>query len=242
MHALDFDDMAFGGHGSSCVLGGVLARGEQDGIDGAAILVAYVAGMELFSNLERFDRAPTALTATGWHATSVRGLIGATVATAHVATDDARIAQHAILTSLVGGCATVGGFGSMVKPVHAGLVATNAVRSTELALAGLTGRTGALVGPGSFEQVYLPAGVDWGGLIGALGLVTGSAGSGPTVKCYPCCAGNQRAMAGVERLMTEAALTAADVASVELHVDPELARLLHVDWPSDRYEAKFRSG
>ena len=70
-HALDFDDVAMGGHPSTVLVPTVLAEAEALGLGGAEAVRAYLVGYEVWSEL--FRREPDAYHLKGWHPTAVLG-------------------------------------------------------------------------------------------------------------------------------------------------------------------------
>src|SRR5215472_6979992 len=56
-HALDYDDVGLRGHPSTALVPAILAEGEVLGSTGADMTVAYVAGYEVWADLQRRDPA-----------------------------------------------------------------------------------------------------------------------------------------------------------------------------------------
>ena len=79
-HILDYDDIneSMGGHPTGPVLGAVLALGEKLGASGRECLVAYLIGVETETKIGR--ALITTLYRTGWHPTSVLGVMGSAAA------------------------------------------------------------------------------------------------------------------------------------------------------------------
>lgn len=122
-HALDFDDYDFPAisHPSAVLVPALLALGEERGSSGSDVLDAYIVGYEAMAcvgkadNMLRYQR--------GWHATATLGTLGAAVACARLARHDiqATAAALSIATSMAAGFKSQ--FGTMTKPLHAGLAA-----------------------------------------------------------------------------------------------------------------------
>ena len=81
-HALDYDDVALGGHPSTVLVPAVLAEGEHLDASGADALRAYLVGYEVWAELLSRDPDPYHL--KGWHPTAVMGTVGAAAAVAHL--------------------------------------------------------------------------------------------------------------------------------------------------------------
>ena len=81
-HALDYDDVALGGHPSTVLAPAILAEGEHLGASGADAIRAYLVGYEVWAEL--LSREPDAYHLKGWHPTAVLGTVGAAAAVAHL--------------------------------------------------------------------------------------------------------------------------------------------------------------
>src|SRR5213594_2543738 len=81
-HALDYDDLnqSLSGHPSAPILPAALALGERQRVSGAALLAAFVVGVEIEAKLGR--ALNPGHYETGWHATSTLGVLGAAGAAA----------------------------------------------------------------------------------------------------------------------------------------------------------------
>src|SRR5690606_3313783 len=91
----------------------------------------------------------------GWHATATVGAIGAAAACARLLALDAVRAGHAlsIATSMAGGFMSQ--FGTMMKPVHAGLAAKAGVMAASLARNGMKAGTETLDGPTGMNRLMV---------------------------------------------------------------------------------------
>jgi len=160
-HALDYDDVTWGliGHPSVSLVPAVFAVGETIGASGRDALHAYVVGFEVMAKLGRTTQPRHSLDG-GWHATGTIGAFGATAACCKLLGLDAERTAHAlgIVYSMTSG--NVSNFGTMCKPLHAGLAARNAVEASLWAQAGFTSLPHPFDGPRGFHEVYsrgLPA-------------------------------------------------------------------------------------
>ena len=122
-HALDFDDNfdPAKAHATAVLAPAILALAETEGASGRACLDAYVAGLQILGRVGQ--GVNPAHRNRGWHATATVGAIGAAAACARLLRLDARAAGYAlsIATSMAGGFMSQ--FGTMTKPLHAGLAA-----------------------------------------------------------------------------------------------------------------------
>ena len=149
-HALDYDDMCFVSlaHPSAPLVAAALAAGELAHASGRALLDAYIVGFEIEGRLGRvmnprhYQR--------GWHCTSTLGTIGAAAAASRLLGLDAAAAGHALAIAASEASGLKENFGTMVKPLHAGLAARNGVLAALLAKHGMTASAQALDGPQGF--------------------------------------------------------------------------------------------
>jgi len=149
-HALDYDDMCFVSlaHPSAPLVPAALAAAEAEGLSGRAVLDAYVVGFEVEARLGRLMNPRHYQ--RGWHCTSTLGTIGAAAAVSRLLGLDARTAGHALAIAASEASGVKENFGTMVKPLHAGLAARNGVLAALLARRGMTASELALAGPQGF--------------------------------------------------------------------------------------------
>src|SRR5258706_2662274 len=160
-HALDYDDVTWGliGHPSVSLVPSVLALGEMLGASGMDVLHAYVVGFEVMAKLGRTTQPQHSLDG-GWHATGTIGAFGATAACCKLLGLNAEQTGHALGIAYSMTSGNVANFGTMCKPLHAGLAARNGVEAAQWAQRGFTSLPHPFDGPRSFHAVYsrgLPA-------------------------------------------------------------------------------------
>ena len=242
-HALDFDDNFDPGkaHATAVLAPAILALAEPKSASGRQCLDAYIAGLQILGRvgqgLNPVHRH------RGWHATATVGAIGAAAACARLLRLDAPQAACAlsIATSMAGGF--MAQFGTMTKPIHAGLAAQAGVIAAGLAgngvdaglntIHGPTGMTGLMVGP-DYDR------------FAELRFETGNVGDpllildpGLKVKRFPNCASAHRAMDVVLSLKYHHGFAAGDLERVNVHAPrAHLNNLMYVD-PKDPLQAKF---
>ncbi len=239
-HALDYDDFSsiMGGHHTVPLLPVMLALGEERGLPGEDLLLAYVVGVEVEIRMARalgfhhYDK--------GWHPTSTLGTFGAAAAAARLlALDEAQCATAlSIAASMAAGIKA--NFGTMVKPFHAGQCARNGLLAALLAQAGYDAEPFALEDPQGFLHVFNGVGTfdtellfkDWAAPLEIEGKTI-------ALKQFPCCGSTHPAITMMLRLVREEGLRAQDVARIEIL--PHGRRLRHTDTPLPQspLEAKF---
>src|SRR5262252_8807672 len=210
-HALDYDDVSLRGHPSTVLVPAILAEAEVLGSTGAELATAYVAGYEVWADLQRRD--PAQHHEKGWHPTGIFGAVGAAAACASLRKLDAQKATQAIALGASQSAGLVANFGTMTKPFHAGRAAHAGVISARLAAAGFSSSPDALEHPLGFLAATSPkgtvdrtspaqAGREWHIL--TLGL---------SVKKYPLCYCTHRAIDGALDLLRGEKIGAQNVRS-----------------------------
>jgi len=237
-HALDYDDVALGGHPSAALVPAVLAEGDHLGISGARAVTAYLVGYEVWAEL--FAREPEAYHVKGWHPTAVFGTVGAAAAAAHLHRLSPEQAQHALALAASMASGLVSNFGTMTKPLHAGRAASCGIEAVRLAKAGLTAAPDTLEHHAGFLAALSPGGkVDRASAVAGLGQALRILDTGLSVKKYPICYATHRVIDGVLDLATAHDLKPAQVNAVHATVGAAQASMLRNHAPVTGLEAKF---
>lgn len=237
-HALDYDDVALGGHPSTVLVPAVLAEGEHLGASGAEALRAYLVGYEVWAELAARDPDPYHL--KGWHPTAVLGTVGATAAVAHLHHLPPAVCRTALslAASMAGGL--VANFGTMTKPFHAGRAAACGIDAVRLAALGISAATDALEHGAGFLAAFSPRGAARReGTSPELGRKLRILDSGLSIKKYPMCYGAHRVIDGVLDLARAHDVKPQDVAKVHATIGVAEAAMLRNHEPVTGLEAKF---
>jgi 2-methylcitrate dehydratase PrpD len=146
-HALDFDDThtGMGGHPTAPVLPAALALAESRGATGAALLAAFVAGLEVECRLGLYMGAEHYR--LGWHSTGTLGTVGAAAAAAHLLELDETRWRQALGIAATQAAGLKASFGTMAKPLHAGNAARNGLFAAQIAARGFVGAPDAIDAP-----------------------------------------------------------------------------------------------
>jgi 2-methylcitrate dehydratase PrpD len=239
-HALDYDDVTWGliGHPSVSLVPSVFAIGELIGASGRDVLHAYVVGFEVMAKLGRTTQPRHSLDG-GWHATGTIGAFGATAACCKLLglNREQTALALGIVYSMTSG--NVSNFGTMCKPLHAGLAARNAVEAALWAQSGFTSLPHPFDGPRSFHEVYsrgLPADM---APLGELGREFELVVRGVVIKPYPCGVALHPAIDAVHALKNEQKINADDVESIDVGVTKYTFDKLCYLAPHTGLEAKF---
>lgn len=239
-HALDFDDAFQQGvnHPSAVFVPALLALGEERNASGADLIDAYIVGLEVCSGIARgvmrshYD--------IGWHTTSTLGSIAAAAACGHLLGLNAQQMAHALslAVSMASGCKVQ--FGTMGKPLHAGLAAQHGITAATLAAAGVEARLSALEGPmGFFDLCGGPSPTGWGENLDTLGAPLAIESRGLLLKRFPCCSSTHRTLDSLLELRGEFGFRADDVVSIDAWVGFGNARNLMYTAPVTEFEARF---
>jgi 2-methylcitrate dehydratase PrpD len=252
-HALDFDDNfdPAKAHASAVLVPAILALAEQQGASGRACLDAYVAGLQILGRVGQ--GVNPAHRNRGWHATATVGAIGAAAACARLLGLDARQAAFAVSISTSMAAGSMAQFGTMAKPLHAGLAAKSGILAAGLASAGIDAGLDTLDGPTGMNRLMV--GPDYEQLRDSLAFVehgqnlrfeTEQVGepllllsSGLKLKLFPNCGSAHRAMDGLLALREAHGFAAHEVAAIHVRAPvTHFNNLMYTD-PSDALQARF---
>jgi 2-methylcitrate dehydratase PrpD len=235
-HVLDYDDNfdPARAHATAVLAPAILALAQEEGASGAACIDAYIAGLEVMGRVGLAMNP--AHRQRGWHATSTIGAIGAAAACARLLGLDAGRAAHAlsISTSMAGG--SMAQFGTMTKPVHAGLAAKAGVMAAGLARSGVEGSMEALDGLKGIGRLMAEGRSFDVESIGEPLLILSH---GLRVKRFSNCASAHRAMDGLLALMSEHGFRGNEVDEVTVRAAGSQFDNLMFSDPQDPLQAKF---
>jgi 2-methylcitrate dehydratase PrpD len=153
-HALDYDDvnLTVPGHMSAAIIPALFALAEFRRASAADYLAAFVAGHEFACSIGAL--VEPAHYANGFHATATIGGLGAAMACSHLMGLSVEQACHAIGIAATQSAGLKAMFGSMAKPLHAGLASQAGLRASLLAEKGLISRTDVLECVQGFAEVH----------------------------------------------------------------------------------------
>lgn len=239
-HALDFDDNYHptAGHATAVLAPAIFALADERSAEGVAVLDAYIAGLEAMAvigngvNLAHYE--------LGWHTTSTIGGMGVAAAAARFCKFDMETTTRAISLAYSMASGSKIQFGTMAKPLHAGMAAMNGLLAARYAEAGITATSEPLDGTWGFKDLYV-GGEGEGYAEGArvMGNPTALERFGLKVKIHPCCASVHTAVDALVDLMDEHTLQVEDVKSVETVVNKVSYDNLMFDDPKTEMEARF---
>ncbi|MCO8245395.1 MmgE/PrpD family protein [Haladaptatus sp. AB643] len=239
-HALDYDDLswAMDGHPSVVLLPPILALADRVDPTGEEVVTAYAAGFETAC----YVAAPISPShyEAGWHATSTFGAFGATAVAASLLDLDMETTACALHVAASTPAGTKENFGSMTKPIHAGLAARSGVTAALLAADGFTAGDGTLNGSRGFWRLYGPeteddvevptAPTSDGWLLERRGI---------HIKRYPACYFTHSSIAATRSLADEHGIVPTDVERVVVEAAGGAGDALTYERPTDALQSKF---
>ena len=237
-HALDYDDFGGFGHPTVAIFPALLALGEKTGATGRDLLEAYVVGCEVGLALQHATKYNQM--EKGFHATAVIGHMACTAACAKLLGLDEQQTTMALgmAGSMAGGL--IHNFGTMTKPLHAGLVCRDGITAAQLGRLGLTAGDHIIEHPLGFARTVLGPGIyDLEAMADDLGKPF-RVQDALMIKKYPCCGGNHSMLDSLFSLMREHNFTYDDVVSAEV-AQPYLSIVMMYGEPDTGLQGKFSS-
>ena len=239
-HLLDFDDTGFS-HPTACILPAALAMAEEAGATGADLVAAVCVGLEVFERMSLSGRQhEPELRRRGFHPTSLYGCSAAAAAAGSIV----RLNPTQMAVAIGLAAANAGGltqhFGTWGKGIHAGNAARAGVTSVLLAKKDYFADPEGLEGDHGFFSAFHGAGnYDLGNVADGLGTHWSIVDPGLTIKRYPCCGGNLRALDAAQVLLLEHGIKFDDVARLEVDVHPDLLCTVRFHQPTQGFRGKF---
>jgi 2-methylcitrate dehydratase PrpD len=224
-HALDYDLTYLMGQLAAPVIPALLPLAESLDASQSELLAAYIVGFEVCSRIGRAN--PDHNSRGSWHGTGTIGTIAAAAAAARLLK-----APAAVIPDIIGiGVSTAAGvnanYGTMTKPLHAGMAARNGVTAAMLGMRGFTANGAALEGRGGFGATFA-RGLEWHpDAFADLGRTFDLAERGFKLKRYPC--------GGVTHTSIDAALILRD------QIAPRLVDISTIRVGTSKY-ASLRAG
>lgn len=153
-HILDYDttNPTTRSHLTAAALPAVLALGEERRISGEKLLESLIIGYEV--SLRVGEALHPEELQVGWHGTGIFGPFGAVVGAGKILGLDLQQMWMAIAIAASMPSGIARNFGTLTKPLHAGLAAKNGILAASLAARGFTGAKDALEGPLGYYRAY----------------------------------------------------------------------------------------
>ena len=239
-HLLDYDDTGFS-HPTACILPAALALTDEAGATGADLTAAVCVGLEVFERMSLSGRQhEPELRRRGFHPTSLYGCSAAAAAAGNIA----RLNPGQMAVAIGLAAANAGGltqhFGTWGKGIHAGNAARAGVTSVLLARKDYFADPDGIDGDyGFFSAFHGTGNYSLGKVADGLGTHWSIVDPGLTIKRYPCCGGNLRALDAARGLIEELGIRFDVVARLEVDVHPDLLCTVRFHKPTQGFRGKF---
>jgi 2-methylcitrate dehydratase PrpD len=183
-HALDYDFTYLMGQLVAPVIPSLLPLAESRDASAAELLAAFIVGFEVCSRIGRAN--PTHNGHGSWHGTGTIGTIAAAASAARLIGAPATTIPDIIGISVSMAAGVNANYGTMTKPLHAGMAARNGITAAMLGVRGFTASATALEGRGGFAATFA-RGLEWHPeTFSDLGRSFDLAARGYKLKRYPC--------------------------------------------------------
>jgi len=235
-HALDYDDVhaAHTGHPSVAIIPALLALAEHRGSSGAEFIEAFTAGYETICrmgklvNPDHYDR--------GFHATATLGAFGAAAACARLLGLDEQQTAYAFGIAGTQASGLKSMFGTMCKPLHAGLCSRNGLLAASLAARGFDSRTDVIECAQGFAATQSS---DFNVEAAIADPSGGYHMRANLFKYHAACYLTHAAIEAAARIRGQDGFSADTVSEVTIRVNPGCDTVCNIPEPKTGLEAKF---
>nr|WP_239479725.1 MmgE/PrpD family protein [Actibacterium sp. 188UL27-1] len=230
-HSLDYDDTHFDhiGHPSVAVIPAALALAEKTQATGPDLLEAALIGAE--ASVAAGVWLGRSHYQAGFHQTATAGAFGATIAAAKLLYLNAKQIEHALALVSTRASGLKAQFGTMGKPLNAGIASSNGVEAALLAAAGMTSDPAALDGSQGFAETHA-----------GMADTTAFDGLGDdwrmervSYKFHACCHGLHAMLEAVRDVQVDPSA----IRKVVIHTHPRWLTVCNQPAPQTGLEAKF---
>ncbi|GAB2859655.1 MmgE/PrpD family protein [Actinocorallia aurea] len=240
-HALDWDDAApsMAMHPAAVLLPTLFALAARRPVTGGRLDAAYSVGSAAFRAISEI--LPHAVHyGRGWHNTSTTGRLAAVAAGGALLGLGREATAHALGIAASQAAGSLANFGTMTKPMHAGLAARDAVMALGLASRGFTAHPAQLEARGGFLDLFGDHDPERSAVLGERleHWVTGWVDD-YAIKAYPSCFATQRAIDAGLSLREELGADVDRISRIEVTLEHGGTRPLRDTAPSNGLEAKF---
>lgn len=236
-HALDYDDTHFlhVGHTSVVVFSSALAIAETQGSTSKEFLDASLIGSEVCCYVGQW--LGRSHYQAGFHQTATAGTFGATAAACHLLKLNHLQIFHALGLAATRASGLTSQFGTMSKPYHAGMAASNGVEAALLASNGFTARLDGLDCSRGFADTHHAEQRHADTASPALGRPY--VFSAVQHKFHACCHGLHASIEALQDLKVSHNLNAASVEAITIQTNPRWLKVCNVPTPTTALESKF---
>ena len=237
-HALDYDDFGGFGHPTVAIFPALLALGESIGATGRDLMEAYIIGCEVGLAVDYATHYHGQQMHRGFHSTAILGRLAAAAACAKLLKLNRQQTTMALgmAGSMAGG--VIHNFGTMTKPLHAGMTCRDGVMAAQLAQRGFTAGDQILEHPVGFTATVIG---DEHTDLAAAAEQLGKPFRVPdalVIKKYPSCGGNHAMLDSIFGLMRQHDFGHQDVANAEV-VQSYASTVMLYEEPETDLKGKF---
>ena len=235
-HALDYDDTHFGmvGHPTVAVFPAVLAVAQEEGLSGRSLLDAFIVGVETSCRLgSHFGRRHYG---AGFHQTATSGTFGAAAGVSRLLGLNEDQTRHALGFASTRASGLRSQFGTMGKPIHAGMAASNGIEAARLAAFGGVSRPDGIECVEGFEDTHQSGG---GPVQHVYGADAPFQFADLKYKFHACCHGTHGPLEAALIARPQLPGGAQAVARVTLTVNPQWTNICCIAAPRTGLEVKF---
>ena len=236
-HALDYDDthFLFTGHPTASAFPTALALGEELGSSIDEIMLAYMCGVEISTRLghilgySHYNK--------GFHQTATSGAFGATLVASKLLKLDAKQIENALGIVSTRASGLKSQFGTMGKPFHAGIAASNGIEAAKLSKLGFVScENGIECNQGflkthAWDETMPEAAIN--------GLGTDFLFPEIKYKFHACCHGLHAFLEALDELKTKNNFNPDSIEKISIQTQPSWLQVCNIDSPKTGLEAKF---
>ena len=236
-HALDYDDthFLFTGHPTASAFPTALALGEELGSSIDEIMLAYMCGVEISTRLghilgySHYNK--------GFHQTATSGAFGATLVASKLLKLDAKQIENALGIVSTRASGLKSQFGTMGKPFHAGIAASNGIEAAKLSKLGFVSCENGIECNQGFLKTHA-----WNETMPEAAINDlGQDFLFPEIKYkfHACCHGLHAFLEALDELKTKNNFNPDSIEKISIQTQPSWLQVCNIDSPKTGLEAKF---
>ena len=236
-HALDYDDthFLFTGHPTASAFPTALALGEELGSSIDEIMLAYMCGVEISTRLghilgySHYNK--------GFHQTATSGAFGATLVASKLLKLNTQQIENALGIVSTRASGLKSQFGTMGKPFHAGIAASNGIEAAKLSKLGFVSCENGIECNQGFLKTHA-----WDETIPEAAINgLGKDFLFPEIKYkfHACCHGLHAFLEALDELKTKNNFNPDSIEKISIQTQPSWLQVCNIDSPKTGLEAKF---
>ena len=236
-HALDYDDthFLFTGHPTASAFPTALALGEELGSSIDEIMLAFMCGVEISTRLghilgySHYNK--------GFHQTATSGAFGATLVASKLLKLDAKLIENALGIVSTRASGLKSQFGTMGKPFHAGIAASNGIEAAKLSKLGFVSCENGIECNQGFLKTHA-----WDETLPEAAINgLGKDFLFPEIKYkfHACCHGLHAFLEALDELKTKNNFNPDSIEKISIQTQPSWLQVCNIDSPKTGLEAKF---